>query len=48
MKKPNSIKPTVILNKGDADGFLDFNSSDDLSEVIKALNKLKAEDDSDE
>lgn len=48
MKNKNSIKPTVILNKDDANGFLDFNSADDLSEVIKALNKLMAEDDSDE
>ena len=36
----NSIKPTVILNKSNSDGFLDFNSSSDLSEVMKVLNKL--------
>ncbi|WP_405275193.1 hypothetical protein [Methanobrevibacter sp.] len=42
MKNPkNSIKPTVILNKSNSDGFLDFNSPFDLSEVIKVLNKSK-------
>ena len=48
MKNRNSIEPTVILNKGDSDGFLDFNSSEDLSEVIRTLNKLMKEEDCDE
>jgi hypothetical protein len=43
-----STKPTVILNKSDSDGFLDLNSSSDLSEVMKALNKLMSEGDNDE
>ena len=47
MKNSNSIEPTVILNKDDEYGFLDFNSSDDLSQVIKALKKLIKEDGSD-
>ncbi|WP_405297479.1 hypothetical protein [Methanobrevibacter sp.] len=47
MKNRNSIEPTVILNKDDSDGFLDFNNYDDLSEVIKALKKLMKEDGSD-
>ncbi len=47
MKNSNSIEPTVILNKNDEYGFLDFNSSDDLSQVIKALKKLIKEDGSD-
>lgn len=37
MKDP---KPTVVLNKTNPDGFLDFNSSHDLEEVIKVLNKI--------
>lgn len=42
MKNPkNSIKSTVVLNKNNSDGFLDFNSSHDLSEAINALNKIK-------
>lgn len=41
MKNPkNSTKPTVILNKSNSDGFLDFNSSSDLCEVMKVLKKL--------
>ena len=47
MKNRNSIEPTVILNKEDSDGFLDFNNSDDLSQVIKVLKKLMKEDGSD-
>lgn len=44
----NTIEPTVILNKENLDGFLDFNCSEDLSEVIRTLNKLMKEDDCDE
>lgn len=36
----NSINDTLVLNKSDYDGFLDFNSSNELDEVIKVLNKL--------
>lgn len=43
MKKPKSIKSTVVLNKSNSDGFLDLNSSHDLSEVMKALNKIMKE-----
>lgn len=32
---------TIILNKTNSDGFLDFNNSDDLKQVIKALHNLK-------
>ena len=48
MKNQNSTKPTVILNKSNSDGFLDFNSAYDLSEGMKVLNKLKEEGDYDE
>ena len=41
MKNTN---PTIILNKSNSDGFLDFNSPSDLSEVIKILNKLMSEE----
>lgn len=34
-------KTTVILNKLYSDEFLDLNSPKELSEVIKALKKLK-------
>ena len=47
MKNSNSIEPTVILNKEDECGFLDFNNPDDLSQVIKALKKLMGEEGSD-
>ena len=47
MKNSNSIEPTVILNKEDECGFLDFNNPDDLSQVIKALRKLMKEEGSD-
>ena len=47
MKNRNSIEPTVILNKEDEYGFLDFNNPDDLSEVIKAIKKLMKEEGSD-
>lgn len=40
----NSINDTLVLNKSDSDGFLDFNSSNELDEVIKVLNKLINED----
>lgn len=43
MKKQKSIKSTVVLNKGNLDGFLDLNSSHDLSVVMKVLNKLMKE-----
>jgi hypothetical protein len=33
-------KPTVVLNKTNRDGFLDFNSSHDLDEVINVLRKI--------
>ena len=36
----DSIKPTVVLNRNTSDGFLDLNSSDELKEVIKSLNRL--------
>ena len=48
MKNQNSTKPTVILNKSNSDGFLDFNSPSELSEVIKVLNKIKNEGDNNE
>lgn len=34
------IKQTVVLNKNTQDGFLDFNSSHDLDEVMSALKKI--------
>lgn len=41
MKNPkNSLKPTIVLNRNNSDGFLDMNSSSDLSEVMKVLKKL--------
>ena len=40
MKKQKSIESTVILNKNFDDEFLDLNSSHDLKEVIKVLNKM--------
>ncbi|WP_458405276.1 hypothetical protein [Methanobrevibacter sp.] len=40
----DSINDTLVLNKSDSDGFLDFNSSNELDEVIKVLNKLINED----
>jgi hypothetical protein len=48
MKNPKSIKPTVVLNKTNSDGFLDFNSSSDLVEAMKSLKKLRNTGDSDE
>jgi hypothetical protein len=48
MKNPKSVKPTVVLNKSNSDGFLDFNSSSDLAEVMKVLNKLMNVGDSDD
>ncbi|WP_298501637.1 hypothetical protein [uncultured Methanobrevibacter sp.] len=36
----DSLKPTVVLNKSNSDGFLDFNTTSDLKQVIRALNKL--------
>ena len=48
MKNQKSVKPTVVLNKSNSDGFLDFNSSSDLTGVMKVLNKLKKEGDSDD
>lgn len=43
MKEPNSIKPTVVLNRIDADDFLDLNSSYELAQVMKVLNKIVKE-----
>ncbi len=43
MKKQKSIESTVILNKNFDDEFLDLNSSHDLKEVIKVLNKMMKE-----
>ncbi|WP_458452952.1 hypothetical protein [Methanobrevibacter sp.] len=40
----NSINDTVVLNKSNSDGFIDFNSSYDLDEVMKSLNKLMGGD----
>lgn len=40
MKERNSIKSTVVLNKGNQDGFFDFNSMHDLSEVMKVLKRI--------
>ncbi len=37
----DQVKPTVVLNKNNSDGFLDFNSPGELAEIIKALKKLK-------
>lgn len=48
MKNPKSTKPTVVLNKTNSDGFLDFNSPSDLAEAMKALNKLMNEGDDNE
>jgi len=42
-KQKKSIEPTVILNKNFDDEFLDLNSSHDLKEVIKVLNKMMKE-----
>ena len=40
MEDPENVaRPTVVLNR-DNDEFLDFNSSYDLAEVMKALNKI--------
>lgn len=36
----DSLKPTVVLNKSNSDGFLDFNTTSDLKQVIRTLNKL--------
>ncbi|WP_462315725.1 hypothetical protein [Methanobrevibacter sp.] len=46
--RKDSTRPTVILNKTNSDGFLDFNSPSDLSEVMKVLKKSKDEGDNDE
>lgn len=40
----DSLKPTVVLNRSNSDGFLDFNHSD-LKQVIHALNKLTKDSD---
>ena len=41
MKNHNdSTEPTVILNKSNSDGFLDFNNSSDMKQVILVLRKL--------
>lgn len=34
---------TIVLNKSNSDGFLDFYFSNDLDEVMKALQKLMNE-----
>lgn len=36
----DSAEPTVILNKSNSDGFLDFNNSSDMKHVIRALKRL--------
>lgn len=36
----DSLKPTIVLNKSNSDGFFDFNHSSDLKHVIHALNEL--------
>lgn len=48
MKNPKSTKPTLVLNKTNSDGFLDFNYPSDLAEAMKALNKLMNAGDEDE
>lgn len=48
MENPKSLKPTLVLNKINSDGFLNFNYSSDLDEVMKALNKLMNEGGNDE
>ena len=41
MKNHNdSTEPTVILNKSNSDGFLDFNNSSDLKHVVRVLKTL--------
>lgn len=41
MKDHNeSVEPTVILNKSNSDGFLDFNNSSDMKHVIRVLREL--------
>lgn len=41
MKDHNdSVEPTVILNKSNSDGFLDFNNSSDMKHVIRVLRTL--------
>lgn len=41
MKDHNdSTEPTVILNKSNSDGFLDFNNSSDMKNVIRVLKTL--------
>ena len=37
----DSLKPTVVLNKSNSDGFLDFNNSSDMKLVIHVLKTLK-------
>lgn len=39
--RKSSAQPTVILNKSNSDGFLDFNSSSDMKYVIRVLRELK-------
>jgi hypothetical protein len=48
MKNPKSTKPTLVLNKTNSDGFLDFNTPSDLDEAMKALNKSMNAGDEDE
>lgn len=42
--RKDAIKPTVVLNRNNSDGFLDFHSSSDLREVIKVVKKHMGED----
>lgn len=42
MKKNNdSAEPTVILNKSNSDGFLDFTNPSDIRHAVNALKELK-------
>jgi hypothetical protein len=40
MKDKDASQNTVILNKFESDGFLDFYYTSDLDEVMKVLNRL--------
>lgn len=43
MKEEKSVKKTIILNKSDGDGFLDLSSSQELSTVMKILNRTSGD-----
>ena len=42
--KENSAEHTVILDKSNSDGFMDFNKSSERNTAIKILKRLKTGD----